>query len=153
MDFIRTCVCLPTLLVLAVSVVAPASLRAQQGATTADVSGVVTDESGGVMAGVAVTALETSTNVARTTTTGNEGRFVLAALPPGTYTITATHPGFTTVEREGVRVTLGTLTELAITLPVGGIAQHVTVPAKHSDLDQQRTALSTVVLSEQVERL
>lgn len=153
MHFVTIRVCLPALLLLVVSLAAPAPLRAQHRATTADVSGVVTDESGGVMAGVIVTALETSTNVGRSTTTGNEGRFVLAALPPGTYTITAAHPGFTTVVREGVRLSLGTLTELELTLPIGGIAQHVSVAAKQSDLDPQRTALSTVVLSEQVESL
>ena len=141
------------LLLIIAGLVGPTELRAQHGATTADVSGVVTDESGGVIAGAVVTARETSTNVERSTTSDDEGLFVLAVLPPGTYTISIAHAGFTTTVREDVRLGVGTLTRLDVTLPVGGIAQHVTVVAERSDLDPHRTALSTVVLSEQVESL
>jgi hypothetical protein len=144
---------LPALLLLIAGLAGPLPVQAQLGATTADISGVVTDETGGVIAGAIVTARETSTNVERSTTTGSEGRFVLAALQPGTYTITVAHPGFANTVQEGVRLSLGSLTRLEVTLPVGGIDQQVTVVAERSALDPQRTALSTVVLSEQVESL
>ena len=140
-------------LLLVAGLAAPAPLLAQHGATTASVTGVVIDESGAVIAGAVVKARETSTNVERSTTCDGEGQFLLAALQPGSYRITVAHAGFATAIHDDVRLSVGTLTRLDVTLPVAGIDQRVTVVADRSNLDPHRTALSTVVRSEQVETL
>ena len=58
--------------------VVPAAAQA-----TAQISGAVTDASGGVLPGVAVTATQTDTGINRTTVTNETGLCVLASLPLG----------------------------------------------------------------------
>ena len=147
---IRPC---PTALLLIAAITIATPVEAQQRATTADVNGVVRDESGGTISGAVVTAIEAATQVERITNTDGSGRFVLAALAPGTYRIMAAHPGFTTAVLEEVRLTLGTLTQVELVLSIGVITQHVSVVARQSDVNPQVTALSTAILAEQVENL
>src|SRR5260370_27691202 len=61
--------------------------------TTAAFQGTVTDSSGAVLPGAQVTASNVENGLKRTTTTGDEGRFLLSQLPPGSYEITVTLPG------------------------------------------------------------
>jgi protocatechuate 3,4-dioxygenase beta subunit len=63
---------------------------------------VVTDSSGGVIPGVAVTAIETATGLSSETVTGANGRYQFPSVRPTTYTIKAELTGFRTVERTGV---------------------------------------------------
>src|SRR6266850_4955010 len=83
----RICADLRKLLLLSILSTIATPVLAQHGAATADVTGAVTDQSGALVGGAILTAIETSTQVQRTTTTGDDGRFRLTALPPGTYTI------------------------------------------------------------------
>ena len=50
------------------------------------ISGQVTDPSGAAIAGATVVATNVETNVKLTTTTGADGHYVLAQVPPGAYT-------------------------------------------------------------------
>src|SRR4029453_1095650 len=138
---------------LVIGIGAAPRVHSQNRATTADVTGVVTDQAGAGVANAGVTGLEASTGVERATNTDGEGRFLLAALAPGISRISAASPGFKTQVLEKVRLTLGTSIELNFTLEVGGIAQDVTVVAEVPNVDPQRTALSTVVSTEQIESL
>ena len=81
-----------------------------QGAVQASIAGVVRDSSGAVLPGVTVEAsspvlIEKSRNAVSDDT----GRYRIIALNPGTYTVTFTLPGFSTVKREAVELT-GSLT-------------------------------------------
>ena len=58
------------------------------------ISGQVTDSSGGNVAGATVTATNGNTNVSVGTTTNAEGRYVLAQVPAGPYTMTCEAKGF-----------------------------------------------------------
>ena len=78
---------------LVIGIGAAPRVHSQDRATTADVTGVVTDQSGAVVPNAALTAIEASTGVERVTTTDGEGRFLLAALAPGVYRISAASPG------------------------------------------------------------
>src|SRR5258706_16173243 len=62
------------------------------------------------------------------TQTTDEGRFAFTAVPAAEYTITATKPGFQTLEQRIV-VRSGTVTSLALTLSVGSVAETVRVTA------------------------
>ena len=56
-----------------------------QSSFTASVRGVVTDSSGASVPGATVIITEAERNVPHTATTDNDGRYVLSALPPGSY--------------------------------------------------------------------
>ena len=59
------------------------AVQAQQ--TTGTLSGVVQDETGGVIPGVEVTAVNTGTAATRAVVSDDEGRYRISQLAPGTY--------------------------------------------------------------------
>ena len=60
----------------------------------ATIGGTISDSTGGVLAGVAVTAKNEATNVSVTTVSNEAGRYLIPSLRPGTYTITTSLAGF-----------------------------------------------------------
>ncbi|MBX7223032.1 MAG: TonB-dependent receptor [Blastocatellia bacterium] len=77
------------------------------GATTGELSGSVTDIQEIPVAGVAVTARRTETNLTRQTQTDEAGRYFFLLLPPGSYEIRVEAPGFAP-QSATVAVTIGT---------------------------------------------
>src|ERR1700683_1906762 len=71
---------LASLLALTISA---SSAHAQS--VTAELGGTVTDPSGAIIAKANITATNTSNGFARTVQTSDDGRFILAGLPPGPY--------------------------------------------------------------------
>ena len=69
-----------------------------QGVQSATLSGTVTDDSGGALPGVVVTVSSPSLQGTREAVTGGNGTYVLRGLPPGTYNITFSLDGMSTVE-------------------------------------------------------
>src|SRR5215510_9446691 len=94
-------------LFLAGTILASGTLMAQARLTGADLSGTVTDESGAVLPGATVTVTQVETNLTRTTVTDPRGRYLAAALPPGSYRIAIEMSGFAASRREGVKLVLG----------------------------------------------
>src|SRR5690348_9428574 len=69
----------------------------------AAVAGVVKDASGAVLPGVSVEASSPELiEKARVTTTDESGRYRIVDLRAGTYAVTFSLPGFSTVRREGI---------------------------------------------------
>lgn len=73
--------------------------------------GAVTDQSGGVVAGAAVTILDTQRGVARTLTTDDAGEYNAPTLIPGNYTVRAEATGFKTIERRNIAVEVARIFE------------------------------------------
>ena len=91
----------------------PAFAFAQAGG--ASLAGIVKDASGAVLPGVTVEASSPAlTEKTRTAVTDGSGQYRIIDLPPGTYTLTATLPGFNTVKREDL-VLSGSMT---MTIPI-----------------------------------
>src|SRR5580704_7800130 len=64
--------------------------------------GTVTDQSGGVLAGVTVTVVDTQRGVTRALITDAAGEYDAPSLTPGTYTVRVEAKGFKTLERQNV---------------------------------------------------
>ena len=78
----------------------PAVAIAQTGA--ASITGLVTDETGGAVPGVTVTATNQATNVAYTAVSNEAGNYTITAVPVGTYIVKAELTGFRTATTPAV---------------------------------------------------
>ncbi len=124
------------LLILAVSV-APAIAQVQGG----NISGTIQDAQGGVLPG-AMVKISGSDRTAEFTT-GSDGRYRFLNLPPGSYTLTVTLPGFTTVTHENVVVTVGQNVDLAVTLQLASVEQSITVTGESPIIDTKQMGTAT----------
>jgi hypothetical protein len=98
------------------------------GATGA-VTGTVKDPADAVIAGVSVTAAHKHTELVYTAATDEEGRYLLRNLPSGVYTLRFDAPGFMQMTISEVRVQSSNLTQVDVSLNVGGAQETVTVTA------------------------
>src|SRR5437870_104447 len=95
--------------------------------TVAQLSGTVTDESGGVLPGATVTVTQTSTGQSRFVITGAKGDYVFTNLVIGPYKIAATMSGFNAFEQTGIVLNVGDARSVNIVMKVGGMAETVRV--------------------------
>ncbi|HEY7171274.1 MAG TPA: carboxypeptidase regulatory-like domain-containing protein [Vicinamibacterales bacterium] len=120
----------------------------------ASISGVVKDASGAVMPGVSVEASSPALiEKVRSVVTDNAGAFAIVDLRPGTYTVTFTLPGFTTVRREGIELSGAFNAEVNADLRVGGLEESITVSGASPVVDVKSTLSQSVLTKEQIETL
>ena len=77
--------------------------------TTGGVQGTVKDPSGALVPKAKITLSGTSLVGTKELTTDSSGYYHFANLPPGTYTITVTAPGFSTYKHENLLIEIGHL--------------------------------------------
>jgi Ca-activated chloride channel family protein len=87
-------------------------------------SGTITDSAGMPLPGVTV---EIAGPEYRATLANDRGEFRFTDLLPGTYSLVATLPGFSTVRREGIEVADGHMARVSINLRVGALEETITV--------------------------
>ncbi|HEV7892060.1 MAG TPA: TonB-dependent receptor [Pyrinomonadaceae bacterium] len=102
---------------------------AQTQITTGVIQGTVQDEAGATMPGASVEVKNVDTNLTKTLTTDDNGRFVFLQLPPGRYTLTASKSGFATLKQEEFTLTVGQAANLDLKMKVSGVQEVVTVSA------------------------
>src|ERR671935_477746 len=95
--------------------------------TTGEIIGKIVDESGSVLPGVTVTLRGAGVAGTPTAVTSETGTYRFPLLPPGTYDLEYTLPGFTTLKREAIPVDVGAVVELEASMKVGAIEEAVTV--------------------------
>src|SRR5689334_17679411 len=100
-----------------------------QTATTARLSGRVTDAQGAVIIGANVELTDAATGAKRTTITNDEGSYVFASLVPGTYNMTVTKTGFKLKTVSAVNAQVSKSLDLDVGLETGGSAEQITVAA------------------------
>src|SRR5262245_14003553 len=91
------------------------------------VGGVVQDQSKALIPGVSVTLTNTETGVTTTQVTNETGAYNVASVPPGTYRVGASLPGFKTSVINGVSVGTAAQVRLDLTLEVGTVDSTVEV--------------------------
>jgi len=110
-------------LTLVLSLLTASPLLAQTG----QINGVITDNSGAVVPGATVKAVETATGLARETVTGADGRYTFTALRPTTYDITTELTGFRTAQRKGVLLQANENLTVNFSIELGALSETVTV--------------------------
>jgi hypothetical protein len=137
------------LLVVGLSVDVP--VYAQLGGS-ANVAGVVTDDSGGALPGVTVTITNTATGRVQTLVTSAEGRYRAVALPPGPYEVAAELQGFAAVRR-GITLVVGSEATLDLALGVANLAETITVTGEAPLIEVSRSQPSSVITAAQLENM
>ena len=133
--------------VLLVSVAGGTHLNAQ---ATASIVGTVTDASGAAIPGAKVEVKNVGTGIAQTITCDAQGRYVVREVLIGEYELQATQPGFQTVVRRGVTLTVGSEPVVDFSLPVGQAQQTVTVEGEVSQVETQSTAVGALVEGKEI---
>ena len=110
------------------------------------IAGLVTDAQGAVLPGTTVEASSPALiEGVRTVVTDGQGRYNVINLRPGTYTVTFTLPGFSTVIRENVVLVAGFTAPIDAQMAVGGIEETVTVTGVSPLVDVQNVSQNTVI--------
>src|SRR5262245_49908528 len=109
------------------------------------VAGTVRDASGAVLPGVTVEASSPALiEKIRTAVPVGAGQYRFLILPPGTYVMTFTLAGFSTVRREGVEVSINVTSTIDAELRVGNLTETITVSGQTPVVDLQSTSQTTV---------
>jgi hypothetical protein len=134
---------------LALVLLLPAASHAQ-----ASITGQVKDASGAILPGVTVEASSPALiEKVRSVVSDGSGQYRIEILPPGSYTVTFTLPGFSTVKREGIELT-GTFTATVdVELRVGAVEETITVTGETPIVDVQSATRQRVVDRELIETL
>ena len=120
---------------------------------SAEISGSVTDATGGAVAGATVTITNAATNIQRTLTTNSSGLYDAPALPPGGYSLKVSMPGFKTDVRNGIQLQVDQLARIDFSLQVGNVSETLEVQAAAPTLDTENATVGTVIENKRIEEL
>jgi len=144
-----------TLVLLGLALAAvPGRLAAQAQATTGVIRGIVSDSSGGALAGASVTLRNAETNAERVLTTNERGVYVATLLRVGTYDIAARALGFQESRKTGLSLRLGETLDVPFALtPQAVQLEEITVAGAEPTIDVTRSEGATRLGVEAVEGL
>src|SRR5262249_41732717 len=116
-----------------------------QVAGVATAQGVVTDNSGAVVANAQVTITNLDTGVALNTTSNEDGLYRLTGLSPGRYNIEAKAGGFAPTRINDARLEVGQTARFDIALKPGNVSETVEVSAQMALLNSETTDVGQVI--------
>src|SRR5213592_1292534 len=112
----------------------------------AAITGVVKDASGGVLPGVTVEAASpVLIEKVRSVVSDATGQYRIVDLRPGTYSVTFSLPGFSTVKREGIELTGTFVASVNADLKVGALQETITVTGETPIVDVQSAKVQTTM--------
>ena len=117
---------------------------------TGNLSGLVTDPSGAVVANATISVTAPATGYNRTVRSGADGAYILPDLPIGSYAVTTSAPGFSTL-KENVRIDVGAHVRLDLQIKVGEASQTVEVQGATSTLSKDDASISTIITSDTIQ--
>lgn len=119
---------------------------------TGNITGTVTDASGGVLPGATVTVTSVDRGIVREFTTTATGRYIAPFLPPGEYSITVTLSGFRPFTASRIQLHVNDRIEINAQLGVEGMTDTVEVTAA-AQLIQPTSSVQNLMGSTQVQEL
>ena len=123
------------------------------GQASSGVTGTVTDSSGALIPGAAVTVTNINTGQTAKTTTGSAGTYSTTGLLPGRYTITVTAAGFSKAVKNEVNVEVSTEATIDVTLNAGSSDTVIEVTSPLISLNTTQPELGTTIEPEVVQAL
>jgi len=124
-----------------------------QSISTGTITGTVTDPSGAAVVGATVTLTNLATSTSRTATTNEAGRYVLANIEPGTYSLTINKAGFRVAKFSNQVVNIGGSLTLNVALEMGATSQTVEVTATNAELQTMNATVGNTISGVALESL
>ena len=116
-------------------------------------TGTVTDAAGSLLPQAHIIAVENATHARRDVVSDNDGRFDIAELPIGTYTVTVEHDGFKPIVFTDVEQIVGNTRTLNARLLVSGGEEHVEVTIGSELLDTNNASIAGLIERKQADEL
>ena len=141
---------------LAVAAVCVLLVSAVPGATqtnTAEIAGVVRDQSSGVLPGAVVVATHPASGLTVERVSDVDGRFFMSSLPIGEWEIAVEMSGFRRVMQRGVLLVLGQSIELEFDMRLGQLSEEITVTTDASVLQTTTAEISDVIENRAVQQI
>jgi hypothetical protein len=114
-------------------------------------SGTVADQTGAIVPGAQVLAVEASTQFKTEVTTSADGTFSMPSLSPGTYSLTVTAKGFETETRTNIILTAGQVVQVDFKMPPGNVTQSIQVVSETASLiDTSSPTIATTLDNQEV---
>jgi Carboxypeptidase regulatory-like domain len=120
---------------------------------SANLSGIITDQSGAAVSGASVIATNLDTGLSRAASTDQTGGYRLFALPVGSYEVRVTKDGFAEAARTGIRLVVGQEAAIDINLRLGRVNERVLVTEDAPMVNLTTQDISGLVGEQQVKDL
>src|SRR5437870_2016455 len=131
------------LVAVGLNLILSSAVPAQQAAA---IAGAVRDTSGAVLPGVTVEAASpVLIEKVRSVVSDDTGQYRSVGLRPGTYTVTFSLPGFSTVKREGIELSGSFVATVNGDLKVGALEETITVTGETPIVDVQSAKVQQTV--------
>lgn len=118
--------------------------------STATITGIVRDSSGGVVAQAKVALRNVDTSVERGTVSNAAGNYLFLNVNPGRYQIETSAAGFKASKLTDITLAVNQTATLDVILEVGALEQTVSVEASAAEIESSTAELGTVVAEKQV---
>src|SRR5215204_5772304 len=113
--------------------------------STVSIEGQVVDQNGAVIAGVTITATNNAIAVERVTTSDDGGRYLLAALAVGNYTVAARATGFKQQIAGNLSLEIGRRVTQDFQLEIGEVSEQVSVSSVNTGIDRSSVSVGHVI--------
>jgi len=113
--------------------------------STASIEGQVFDQDGAVIPSVKIVARSAEIGVERETVSDTAGRYLLAALPVGDYTVEASTSGFKKQVVESVTIEVSRRLIQDFQLEVGDVSEQITITSSNGGIERSTMSVGHVI--------
>jgi Carboxypeptidase regulatory-like domain len=139
--------------VLVLCACAGANYVCGQTTNSGTVVGEVTDQSGALIPGATVLLADPSSGMKMTKVTNADGKYVFPAVPPGSYSVTATKSGFSAARTDGQVVSVGSQLTINLSLRIGSSTETVEVQSIGTELQTLNSTVGQTIPQEAINSL
>jgi hypothetical protein len=129
------------------------ALCAQTEAATGVIAGTLRDPSGAILPKSTIQVHHTQTGLVREMTSNDNGYYRFSLLPLGEYVIEASHDGFATVKRTGIRLGIGQELVVDFSMQLASVGQSVVVNAEAPVVETTRYDRTQVLDNQSIDNL
>src|SRR5438876_7304191 len=109
------------------------------------IGGTVTDSTGAVVPQARITIRNEKTNILNKAESNSAGLFVVPALEPGSYELSAEKQGFRTFRVSSIPLSVGLAATIEVKLEVGQLSEAVQVTAAAAQLEAQSSGMGETI--------